>query len=1225
MAYYKFNVFSLILLFALCCPAPSTAQTDAEEDDFKLARNLFRDAGDYATAAALFADFIRNYPASPQLAEARLMLSRAYRQNGRCDLAVPAYEQFYIEHADHLSTADARRERAACLSQQGQFLPAARAFEEVQRRFSAGAFAASALLDAGANYNQGQDLRQAIAAYGRILADYATSPQVHLARYRLARLRFAAGQAEEAQQLLSQIIATDPAPSEAPSALLLSGRIDLFLGNRKAAETRFKSLEKHFPSAAQTDSAYLHRANHLYGLRLFSQAGDAYQKAFDKIGNATLKESALLGLAGARRQSLHTREALDHYQRLIAGLEHGHPAYLKARLGQAIALGQAGQFALAVGMFQGLIQIDGAPEAKDALRELGVLYKRRGDHSRSITWYRRYLQETDTASDAVRSDLAELYGSTGYYEEAIALYRELASGQGEVAAKAQFGLAQVFEESSQPRAALREYVAYLELFPAGLQSEAVRERIEYLREFTVMNQADLNRALQKAWIDELSGTPRQLAQLDVARVLFEYHDFEAAAKSFEHYAAAYSNDHHNSEAQYFLAESLLKLARQRQLEAQPASADSLRALALQEYRILAALPAEATSDNSWTQRAQIRLIETLAESGPDSLRLLTLEKGFAAFVVEAVAGRSPQLDQALLQLGDARRLLAAIDSTQLDGAAEAYRQLRQLTPDSRLVPQALLGAGLYHAQKGHYQAAADSLERLLGDYPDNPLTAQVLFELGHIRLAQERPQEAIARLQELRWGYPAFPKRRAAQKLLGDTYFQLGEFAGAIELYQPLVTGATTTDDGGRILRRIAQAYHRLGHHGEALEAYRQVLTDGEDAGLDSIYFAQAVLQLQLGQEDEAFRLFQQVRKEFASGDLAVEASTRAGHIAFVRERYATAYQIYQPLLKHSEDPLVHGQAVLVLFRLKRLEEGRKAGKNFTKRFKDATEWNQRFQLEEGQYYLRAGNYKKALAAFQKIKEGEWADDGAFRVATTLWMQNKAAPSEEGAARALEAVSRFVQEHPTSPHAADAYLRLGDYQYSLHNYLQAAGAYKRVLDAPQVARDSAQDAVWKLLKSYQGAHEYEAAHQVVNQLMHQYPEHPKTVAAQLELGIILKDKGHYPQAIEQFDELLSQQLLEANSASEARFYIGESYQNMGEYRKAIEAYYKVSYHGAEGFSQWITSADFQRARCHQSLGEHATAITVYERIVRREGGQSPQGEMAQEQIVALRRSLGNRN
>ena len=51
-------------------------------------------------------------------------------------------------------------------------------------------------------------------------------------------------------------------------------------------------------------------------------------------------------------------------------------------------------------IFQGLIQIDDAPEAKDALRELGALYKRRGDNSRSITWYRRYLQEADLVTDA---------------------------------------------------------------------------------------------------------------------------------------------------------------------------------------------------------------------------------------------------------------------------------------------------------------------------------------------------------------------------------------------------------------------------------------------------------------------------------------------------------------------------------------------------------------------------------------------------------------------------------------------------------------------------------------------------------------------------------------------------------------------------------------------------------------------------------------------------------
>ena len=195
---------------------------------------------------------------------------------------------------------------------------------------------------------------------------------------------------------------------------------------------------RRFPAAAQTDSARLDRADHLYGLRLYSQAGDAYQRAFDKIRDQTLGESALLGLADARRQSQQTREALDHYQALIAGLEPGHPAYLKARLGQAIALGQAGQFALAVGMFQGLIQIGETPESKDALRELGALYKLRGAHSRAITWYRHFLQETDGVSDAVRCELAELYALTGYFEEAIELYRALASGQDPVAARARF-------------------------------------------------------------------------------------------------------------------------------------------------------------------------------------------------------------------------------------------------------------------------------------------------------------------------------------------------------------------------------------------------------------------------------------------------------------------------------------------------------------------------------------------------------------------------------------------------------------------------------------------------------------------------------------------------------------------------------------------------------------------------------------------------------------------
>lgn len=1211
-------------LALLLCVLPAGAQNSGE-DDFKLARNLYRDAGDYATSSTLFAEFIRNYPNSPQLAEARLMLARAYRNSNRCELAAPAYETFFLEHPDHLATADARRERAACLSQTGQYVDAARAYEDVQRRFSASDFAAQALIDAAANYTYAQDLQRAVDLYQRVLDEYGTSSAVHLARYQLAKLLFTAGHADDAQRLLGQITLARPAPALSASAQLLNGRIDLFLGHRDAAAEKFAVLYERFATTPQTDSAYVDHAAYLFEQRLFSQAGDAFARARSNVKDLSLQRQALLGLADARRQSRQTTEALQHYKTLLEQLQPGDERYLRARLGQAIALGQAGQFALAVGLFQGLIQVEDSPEARAALRELGALYRARGDQSRAITWYRRYLQEAgEGATDvrAMRAVLAELYASTGYREEAVAIYRQLAAGQGDVAAEAQFGLASTFEAGGQPREALREYVAYLELFPGAPQAESARQRIEYLREFTVMNPAELSRALQQAWIDELSGTPRQSVQLDVAHALFEHHDFAGAARSFEHYAAAYANSTYGPQAQFFLAESLLNLARQRTIEDQSMDADSLRALALQEYRILA-----RAEGSSWAQRAQLRLIEVEAESGPDSLQLSSLEEGFARFVAAYSREGSEHLDQALFQLAESRRALGAGDAVKIKSAIADYESLRRLFPQSPLVSQALFGIGLCLAQRGQYDAAADSLERMLQSYPDSPLVANALFELGQMRLAQDRPQQAIGRLQELRWGYPAFPARRRALLLLANTYFSLGEYAAAAEIYRPLAEATGVQDPGGRVRQQLARAYHHMGQYKAALQTYRRLLSEEvEVAARDSIYFDQAVLLIRLGQEDEAVRQFLLVRDEFPESALADQAGARAGHIAFALEQYEEAQRIYKPLLeKDVSDSLVYGQYALSLFRLQRIDEGRKAAKRYAKQMGDKAEWDQRFLLAEGRYYQRARNYERALKAFREVAKGRGhaAGEGAYYASETLWQQNAAAPSEEGAARALEALVRFVQDYPDSPRSADAYLRLAGYQFALHNYLQAAGAYKRVLEAPNPSNEAAHEAIWKLLQSYQGAHEYEAAHGVAEQLLRDFPDHPRQLEARLELGVILKEKGQYAQAINHFEALLNEQRLDANDASEARFYVGESYQNMGEYRKAIEAYYKVSYHGAGGFSQWITSADFQRAQCHESMGEYATAVAVYERIVQREGGSTPQGEMAQEQIVQLRRRLGN--
>ena len=1200
-------------LLAFCLVSATQAQND-EEDAFKLARNLFRDAHDYATAAELFAEFIRNYPDSQHLAEARLMLARSYKNSGRCREAIATYESFYQEYPDHLETAAARRERADCLAAEGKHLEAAQAYEEVQRRFSASEFAAQVLLDAAANYTSGGEPEQAIRAYRKVIAEYGRQPQVYAARYRLAKLLFAKGRSEEAQQLLAEIAEAEPPAPEAASALLLSGRIDLFLGDKEAADQRFALLQKRFPASAQADSARLEQADYLYLRRQFAQASDAYRTAHQQIRDSGLKKRALLGLAEALRQSHQTSQALRCYQDLLKDLPSDHPDYFRARLGLAVAYGQAGRFALAVGLFQELIQSgSNQPEAVSALRELARLYQSRGDHARAISWYRRYLQKAEQASDRnqVEFALAHIYAETGDYEEATTIYRRLAERPVPLAVEAQFELARTFEREGLLRPALREYLVLLEQFPASQRAQAARERVEYLREFSVLDPDALSQALQQAWLDELSGRPRQLVELNVAHALYDHHDFANAVRAFEHYAAAYQGESHSAQAQYFLAESLHELARQRQLEDRPQQADSLYHLALQEYRILA-----RAGESEWSRRAELQLIDLEADTAPDSLRPRLLESGFARFLDRYPEG--PLAARALLGLAEARRRLSRFaEATQL------YRKLRDQYADSPLAAQALFGLALCRAQMGDDQAAADSLEQLLASYPDNPMAPQVLFELGRLLLRQGKLRDAVTRYQELLWAYPAFPQRRAVQLMLADTFYRLEEYGQAIALYRQLLDGRKAGGQAGYIRRRLAQAYHRKGDFSQALESYRELLAeDPAAAGRDSIYFSQAILLVQLHQEEEAIRSFLKVKETFPNSPLAAQAAARAAHLLFALGRYDQAYRLYQPLLSGTPDPEVYGRAVLALFRMDRLAEARKELKRFTKRLGKDPKWLQRFQLEEGEYYLRRKEYERALKRFRKLEKqgGEWADDAAYYAALALWRQNEADPSPESASRALEAQSRFIEQYPDSPHASDVYLRLGNYHYSLRNYLQAAGAYKRVLERP-ANQDQAQEAIWKLLESYMGAHEYDEAHKVAEQLLQRFPGHPKKREAELEIGIILKEKGQYAQAIAQFEKVL--EWAEGNQASEARFYIGESYQNMGEYRKAIEAYYRVSFHGG-GFSQWITSADYKRAQCHESLGEYATAIAVYQRIVQREGSDSPQGELASERIQILRRRLEER-
>ena len=1195
----------LIPLTAVILIYQMAVAQDRAEDAFKFARNLYKDAGDFATSAELFGEFIRNFPRSERLAEARLMRARSLKNSGRCDLAIKAYEDFYQGHPDHLSTAASRTERAACLHQRERYVEAAQAFEEVQRRFSASQFAATALLDAAANYSQGGQVEQAARAYRKLVAEHSVDEAAQTARYRLAELAVARGEAGEAQRSLQQIADADPPATLAPSALLLAGRIHLFLGGLEAADKVFDTLSARFPAAAQRDSAALGRASYLLERRHFSAAADAFATAESQMADPRLRNEAVLGQADARRLAGNPEVAIGQYRTLLAD---GMPAevLLPAQLGLAIALGEVGEVGAAVGLFHTLMEA--APRssaALESLRELGVLYRQQEDFHRSVVWYERYLEQAENAPDRqrVRLDLARIFLRLQFYDEAIAIFSDL---MGNGTAEAHMGLAETLERSGQKRRALREYAAFMEGRPDHPQVDRARDRAEYLRRYSVMDAERLERLLQQAWMDELNGTPREIVQLQVAAALFDLHDFPNAVRTFETYVAAYSESPYAPKAQYFLGESLTQLARQRRLEGLQTAADSLEALALQEFRILGIEP-----QGEWGQRAIIRRLELEAAAASDSARYAGLEAGLAGFLQT----HPESAELGLLGLADARRNQHAWNAGKLDQAIADYRRFIAEFPQSAKRSAALYGLGRSFVEKGNYTAAVDTLEELLRGNPGAELSAAALYEMGQLLRQQQKLEEAAARYRELMWTFPAFPERRQVQLNLADIHFDLGEYGLALRLY---MQAARSAEKDGSVWRRIARCHQGQDERGKALTILQEVVAnEPRAADLDSLSLTIADLLAALGQPAEAAQEYLQLSRDLPGSPLATTAALNAANLFFEMEQYAEAHQIFDPVLGRVEDEQIHARAVLSLFRAAEADQARAAAKRFRRQFGKQSTWLQLFQLEEAQYLLGTNAYDPALKIFREVASGSgpWASEAAYFEATTMWELHHAAPTEESGPKALNVQARFVEKFPQSARIYEVHWRLGNYHFGLRGYLLAAAAYKRILEGTAGAELKAQ-AVWQLLECYARVYEFDEAHRVALQLLREFPGHDKSQQTQLRIGIILMEKGQYAPAIAQLQGVL--EWARGNDASEARFYIGESYRNMGEYRKAIEAYYRVSFHGAEGFSQWISSADFKRAECHEILNELATAESVYLRIVQREGADSPQGAIADKKIAQLR-------
>ncbi len=1210
---------ALGLCLLLACSTPIEGEAVEEErESFELAQRLF-DHRDYANAAQEFRRFIASYPTSARLPSALYQQGEAHFLGEQYSEAIEAYGNFLLRYPGRLEAAPVLRRKAEALERLSRYAMAGAAFQEAHDRFSGGEHAARNLLAAGINFHKARDLDAAAKAFGALAANFPQSDLAAEANYNRGLVLLDAGRPEEALNRFRKISEPGADTKRTPDALLEIGKIALDMKDVNEAEAVFDRLRRAYPRSAAAGASYLELAAWLEGSGNWARAAEIYGLARDSMPGSESRRRAVLGLGNAYRKLGRKQEARALFTGFIN--EYAASPYLdRAWLGLGRAHADLKQYREAQTAFLRLRELYPESEAGiQAYAEMGDTWRAAGAPRRALRAYRSYAQgvQAPGARASARLRIARTYEQDlGWHDLALGVYRDLAdTATAGVAGEAQFGIARIMDTTGRADLAIREYRSYLQRFhKRAAEAEA---RIRYLREFPPetggVPPAELAALLSS--FPAIAADPQ--AQFVLGKFLHSRRQYREAAEKL---AAALSADPPPAfapEATYLLGESNLKVARKAELKGRPDEASSWREKGLAALReVENGHPESEYADNA----GLLRIAETTrlpaapnaaqaAEAGCDTtgarMRLAAYDEFTKTYP------NSDRLDRALLAMADAMYTLGPFEPAWIDTAMATYRGIRKAYPQSQAAERATYGIGLCQALKKDYVAAEETLRDFLFEYPQSDLESHARYQLGRILLERGFPRSAADDLAELLEGPASSELARNARGLLAESYFRAGDYGRAIDVDTELLSRGAD----GPVLRRLVRSYQANGQAAEAIETCETLLSAFPGAAnADSFAYARAGLLADLDRKPEAVAAFKAFPKQYPESPLKAEAGKTLAELLFEAEDYQNALAALANVPAHSRGESVAGREVLSLFRLKRVQEAKKAAGRFKKTYPNSRDWLARFLNEEGRYFLAAGNFKKARRIFEDVVRnhpgGEAAAEAAYHRVLTL--------KKEGRKEAYrEALAGFVKTGSGSRRWSAAGLELADILYGEGDYERASRAYRNVLAAAP-SPDETPKVLSRLMKVHRRLKLFDTAIAYANRLVQEFPRHRLAADVRIDIGSMLYDNKQFRLAIARLTPMLKN--AEGDDWSAIQQLLAECHFALGDYESAKREFLKLQYQ-FQGQPQWLASAHYGLANCYEAQGKFQEAIRELEAIRRREGAASDLGLQAGKRIEMLKALL----
>lgn len=426
--------------------------------------------------------------------------------------------------------------------------------------------------------------------------------------------------------------------------------------------------------------------------------------------------------------------------------------------------------------------------------------------------------------------------------------------------------------------------------------------------------------------------------------------------------------------------------------------------------------------------------------------------------------------------------------------------------------------------------------------------------------------------------------------------FEASLYGESIEVLLDLVRSDVKLKDPGKIFTMLGESYFANAEYTRATQAFEEA---EKVADIDPVLKRQARFQkawiLYRNQAyEQAQPIFESVYAEGSGSDISREALFWSADSYYKMKQFSSAAQRFRIYTQNFPESDMMGAALYSLgwsfFQMGQYEKAVAPLEDFLKNYKAPQialfPYDTDTKLRIGDAYYALGYYREAISSYQKAIGAEPGGDYAmFQIANSYYR----------AGRTFEAVSNFrktLRIYPFSKLREQAQYNIAYIYLNTNNYSQAVEEFQTVINK-YPGTDWAARSQYNIGDAYYNAGEYDRAIAAYKKVLGNYPKSSYIIEAingiqyaQLSAGrsdsssVILEEflsdnptsstadqlryrqamnifqTGDYVNAVKEFRQYLrvtnSEKLM-----PEAYSNLGESYKQLGEIDKAIDAYQTI--------------------------------------------------------------------